>query len=193
MKTDDKGFTLVEVLVAIVVLSIGIMAMQMMQGRSIDVNSSAGRISEKSMLGAEQIEQILSLPYNHVFLNDTDGDGTNQDIDANGLDAQDDGIPNTSGINEDFGLRHSQCCPGGVDPRGNVVPGCVAVADYCPAPNPGNDFEIYWNVAVDHPVTNTKTINIIVINSTDRKNQVAGQVNQSPNRAEYTFIKDDVI
>ncbi len=199
MKADEKGFTLVEVLVAIAVLTIGILAMQMMQGQSIDSNSTSGNISEKSMLAAAQIEQILNLPYNDPLLADTDGDGTDQDKNGDGIDDDDDtnlsvtSYDITLQIGEGFGLRDSQCCPGGVTPRGLAVPGCVMVADHCPTLNPGDEHEIYWNVAVDHPLTNTKTINIIVIESADRRNAGPNQANRSPSRAEYTYIKADII
>ncbi len=197
MKTNQKGFTLIEVMIAMFVLTIGILALQIMQGRSIDENSSAGMISAKSMLAASQIEQILSLDYFDPLLTDFDDDGncvigsaTNQDINFNGIDDNDDPNVNSTDLNEEFGLRHSECCPGNLDPRGNAVVGCVAVADQC---SWYEDFNIYWNIAVHCHVQNTKTITIIVVDQQDTSGQVAGQVNRSPNRAEYTYIKDDVI
>ena len=48
MRSNNKGFTLTEVMIAIVVLSVGILAMQAMQGRSIDDNTLSSNISRKS-------------------------------------------------------------------------------------------------------------------------------------------------
>ncbi len=186
MKTQEKGFTLVEVLIAMVIFTIGILALQMMQVKSIDENSNAGGISAKSMMAASFIEDIMRLDYSDPLLTDSDGDGTNQDSNGDGIDDQDDGNINTTNPNEEFGLRQWQCCPGGVDPRGNPVAGCINVADQCAF---YDDYDVYWNIAVDHPVENTKTINIIVINSKDKAAQTARPVH----RAEYSYIKDDVI
>ena len=189
---NENAFTLVEVLVAIAVLTTGILAMQVMQGMSIEDNTKSGQITVKSMLAAAQIERILTLGYNNDLLQDTDLDGTGQDLDLDGLDDNDDPDVNTTGVDELFGLRHSQCCDDGagnlVDPRGNPVAGCVEVADQCDF---YEEYDIYWNIAVDHPTNNTKTINIIVINQLDRQNQVPNQVNNSVYRAEYSYTKSN--
>ena len=186
MRSGEKGFTLIEVLIAMVVLTIGILTLQLMQIRSIDENSDAGGISAKSMMAASFIEDIMRLPYSDPLLSDLDGDGTNQDINRDGIDDQDDGDVNTTNSNEEFGLRHWQCCPGGVDPRGNAVAGCVNIADQCAF---YDQYDVYWNIAVDYPVENTKTINIIVVNQKDKNAQTV----RAFNRAEYRYIKDDVI
>jgi len=189
----DKGFTLIEVLIAMVVLSIGILSLQMMQVKSIDENSDAGGISAKSMMAASVIEDIMRRPYDDPLLRDCDPtdptfdcDGTNQDNNFDGLDDQDDGDINKNNVNEDFGLKDWQCCRNGMDPRGNVVAGCIRKADQCAF---YDEYDVYWNIAVDYPVENTKTINIIVVNQKDKNAQTV----RAFNRAEYTYIKDDII
>jgi len=183
----DKGFTLIEVLIAMAILTIGILSLQMMQVRSIDENSDAGGISAKSMMAASFIEDIMRLKYLDDSLLDSDGDGTSQDNNLDGLDDQDDGNINSNQVNEDFGLKDWQCCPDGMDrPGGNPVPGCIRKADHC---DTYDQYDVYWNIAVNHPVQNTKTINIIVVDQKDKK--TAGL--RAINRAEYTYIKDDII
>ncbi len=183
MNTNERGFTLIEVMIAISVLTVGILALQMMQTLSIDENSTAGGITVKSMLAASKIEQILDIGYNDVLLVDTDGDGTGQDANADGIDDDDNTDLSDNLAGEEFGLRDRQCCSGGLDPGGSVVAGCVRFADQC---DTHEEYDIYWNIAVDHPVVNTKTITIIVVNTAD-------QAGQGVHRAEYTYIKDDVI
>jgi prepilin-type N-terminal cleavage/methylation domain-containing protein len=190
MKNSENGFTLIEVLIAIAVLSIGILAMQAMQGISIEENSKSSSISNKSNLAASRIEQIINLDYGDPSLDDTDGDGTGQDISPlDGRDDDDDGDPNTMGVNEEFGLRHWQCWDnGGVlqDAFGVAVPGCIRVADHAAV---FEDFAIYWNVADNQPSENTKTINIIVVDPGDPFDP-----NRMPElRAEYTYVKADII
>lgn len=189
MMKNSRGFTLIEVMIAMAVVAIGLLAMQMMQVKSVDENANSGWISVKSMQAAAQIETIMSLPYKDTALLDSDGDGTNQDNDFNGIDDQEDGNVNTVTLNEQYGLRHSQCCPGNRTPRGVAVPGCTQVADQCDF---YEEFDIYWNIAVDVPVLNTKTVNIIVVNSHDKQTGAANQPNML-HRSEYKYIKDDTI
>ncbi len=186
---NNRGFTLVEVMIALVVVGAGMMAVQMMQFRSVEDNATSGGISAKSMLAAARIERIMNLPYNDPGLNDNDGDGTGQDINFDGIDDQEDADVNTILFNEQFGLHHSQCCPGGVDPRGVAVAACVQIADQCAF---NEDFDIYWNIAVDVPVRNNKTVNIIVVNTKDKLTRLATRT-EMLNRAEYKYIKDDTI
>ncbi len=193
MKRNENGFTLIEVTIAIMVITIGIVSVQMMQVKSIDEDTVAGGLPSKSMLAAAVVEGILALQYNDALLVDTDGDGTNQDGNWDGIDDDDDNNFSATRDNEEFGLRNSECCSDGNDPRGNPVAGCVAFADQCTF---YDDYNIYWNIAVDFPVENTKTIKITVINSSEQATQVviaAGQRAVAVNRAEYTYIKDDVI
>jgi prepilin-type N-terminal cleavage/methylation domain-containing protein len=58
--TKENGFTLIEVMIAIVVLSIGIFSTYHMQVSSIQGNANASRLTGASTLALDQIEQILS-------------------------------------------------------------------------------------------------------------------------------------
>lgn len=59
------GFTLVEVLIAIAIFSIGFLAIATMQISSVKGNSSARRVTEATLLAEAQMESLLELPYDH--------------------------------------------------------------------------------------------------------------------------------
>ena len=78
MKTEHanhQGFTLIEVLVAIVIMAIGILSVITMQLTSIGGNLNANNISVASGWAADRIEQIFSMDYEDPDLNDDDGNG----------------------------------------------------------------------------------------------------------------------
>lgn len=143
--TNQSGFTLLEVLIALVIFAVGILGVATMQISSIQGNSKGRQISEATNVAARQVEAIVAWDYNSAPLIDDDdakdetdadadidsGDGTNQDLDNDGID---DG-------GNDFGLADT------TNPDGFRNDGF---------------YDIYWNVAVDHPLPDTKTIRVIV-------------------------------
>lgn len=139
---SNQGFTLIEVIVAITVLTIGILSLYSMQVSAINGNATANNLTTRSNWASDRIESLLSRPYDcnpvsaHCHdLDDVNGDGTNQPVDANGADS--------NGGN--FGLD-------------NATP---ATADG-KSTSPDGRYTILWNVAVDTPVPHTKTIRVIV-------------------------------
>jgi prepilin-type N-terminal cleavage/methylation domain-containing protein len=150
----EAGFTLLEILIAIAILAFGILAVATMQATSIKGNSQAIGITEGITLAQDKIEEFIYLDYNHPDISDTDNDGTNQDT------APDDGVDDNGG---NFGLDDTD-----------------AAADHNP-PDVGR-YKIYYNIAVDEPINNIKTIRVIV-QWTDR--QVA-------KRATVDYMKADV-
>lgn len=131
---NQNGFTLIELLIALVIFAVGILGVATMQITSIQGNSKGRQISEASNVAADRIENILSLDYFDLILADVDGDGTNEDVDNDGVD--DDG--------GNFGLDDLINPDGTADSDGDGT----------------ND--VFWNIAVDFPLTNTKTIKIFV-------------------------------
>jgi type IV pilus assembly protein PilV len=75
MVATNKGFTLSEVLVAIVVLSIGLLGLQSMHIAAIQVNSIASRLTQGTTLAQDRAEQLMALPYDDPLLADTTGPG----------------------------------------------------------------------------------------------------------------------
>jgi type IV pilus assembly protein PilV len=59
----SNGFTLVEVLIATVILSVGLLALSSMQGTSATGNMTARMISHAVNLGETQMESLMRLPY----------------------------------------------------------------------------------------------------------------------------------
>jgi type IV pilus modification protein PilV len=58
----NQAFTLIEVLVAIAIFAIGILAVGSMQISAINNNASARMRTEATMLAAEKAEELMSLP-----------------------------------------------------------------------------------------------------------------------------------
>ena len=64
-RPGNSGFTLIEVLVAIVIFAIGILALTSLQAVYIGGNSSARMQTEATTLAAQSLERLKILPYAH--------------------------------------------------------------------------------------------------------------------------------
>lgn len=84
-KFKEEGFSLVEVLIAVCVLTIGILSVNAMQINAIGGNFTANHITESTSWGSDRVESLLSLDYTDSTLDDGDGDGDAglDDVDAN--------------------------------------------------------------------------------------------------------------
>jgi len=67
MRKED-GFTLIEVLVALSIFAVGLLAVAAMQNSAILMNSSAGKLTNLSTWGMDKIEELSTLPYNDPWL-----------------------------------------------------------------------------------------------------------------------------
>lgn len=65
------GFSLVEVLIAMVILSIGLLSIAAMQMSAVKGNSRSNNLTERTTLSSNFIEYLLNLPYTHVDLAET--------------------------------------------------------------------------------------------------------------------------
>jgi len=77
----DKGFTLIEVLIAISIFAVGLLAIAAMQTSAIRGNSTAGQLSQLNTLAMDQLEQLMDLPYTDPSLQAT-GNPFQQTIDG---------------------------------------------------------------------------------------------------------------
>ena len=68
--TGARGFTLIEVLIAMAIFAVGILAVTTMQMRSINQNGSARMQTEATALAADWMEQLLALPYDDPWLDE---------------------------------------------------------------------------------------------------------------------------
>jgi len=96
-KPNDRGFSIIEVMIAISILSIGILALASMQVAAMRGNSFAGRVTEGSTWALDQVEKLMNLPWNDPSLQDADLDG------AGGLDNID--FDNNSATQADADFR----------------------------------------------------------------------------------------
>ena len=70
METLNKedGYTLIEVLIAITIFAIGLLAVASMQTSAIRMNSTAGKLTNLSTWGMDKIEELSALPYSDPLL-----------------------------------------------------------------------------------------------------------------------------
>lgn len=146
MVQNEKGFSLLEVLLGITVFMIGMLGVTALNISSLKSNTFSGNMSEAVIIAGDRIEKLMATPF--ADLKDTDGDGTDQDVDEDGLDDDDpddaaddiDGKPN-------FGLDDTG--DDSDDKEENI--------------GKNNIYNVYWNVAVGEPLPEkTKTVNVIV-------------------------------
>jgi Tfp pilus assembly protein PilV len=63
-----SGFMLVELMIALLVLTIGILGMMSMQVKGIQTNSSARRITQSAVINADRVEKLMGLPFEDALL-----------------------------------------------------------------------------------------------------------------------------
>lgn len=88
---QSQGFTLIEVLIAMAIFSIGILGVAAMQTSSTRGNSAAGRVTSNLTWAADRVEELMALPYAHADLI-----AGNHSVAAGNLTAATDGIDNNS-------------------------------------------------------------------------------------------------
>lgn len=87
----SHGFTLIEVLIAMAIFSIGILGVAAMQTSSTKGNSAAGRVTSNVTWAADRIETLMALPYAHADIS-----SGNHSVAAGNLTTATDGIDNNS-------------------------------------------------------------------------------------------------
>ena len=70
LRFEQNGFSLIEVMIAILVLSFGLLGVAAMQVTSIKVNSIANKITSASTILQDRVETLMALPFNHADLTD---------------------------------------------------------------------------------------------------------------------------
>lgn len=72
---NEKGLTLIEVLVTITIISIGLLAVASMQGTALRNDNLAYRKTEASTLAQDKLEEIMALQFDIGPSNGTDPHG----------------------------------------------------------------------------------------------------------------------
>ena len=70
---ECRGFTLVEILLALAIFAIGFLAIAGLQIESINTNAAARIQSEATTVAVDVMEQLMSLPYEHPDLDEASG------------------------------------------------------------------------------------------------------------------------
>jgi len=71
--TAVRGFTLIEIMIAVAIFSIGILAIASLQIKSINSNAAARMQSEATVAAVDCMERLMSLPYEHPDLDEGSG------------------------------------------------------------------------------------------------------------------------
>jgi prepilin-type N-terminal cleavage/methylation domain-containing protein len=64
----QHGFTLLEIMIALAIFAIGILAVSAMQISSINQNAGARMQTEATNVASDAMERLLALPYDHIQL-----------------------------------------------------------------------------------------------------------------------------
>ena len=101
---EQKGFTIIEVLVAIFILSVGLLAVATMQVSAIRGNNLSDNVTSALTLAEDKMEYLLGLNYNDLILQDSvAGNNTNLDtITAGNVDHEELNIDETGSAGGQF-------------------------------------------------------------------------------------------
>lgn len=133
---NDKGFTLVELMVAVVITVIAFAGLATMEIACINGNSIASNVTTGITLAQDTMEELKSLNINDPKLDDTNA-SNNVNLREGIEDFADVGSLATA----DDGHREEN-----IDAKGN----------------PGGMYTRFWNVADDTPIDGQKTLVVIV-------------------------------
>lgn len=106
IQKDTKGFTLLEVLISMVVLSVGILTLYTMQIGAVRGNAKAQTMSEVANAARNQIEQVLVQDFDNVVTTATVGTAPINAINWNVTSWRTDGVDNDGdGRTDEFDER----------------------------------------------------------------------------------------
>ncbi len=71
LRRRSQGFTLIEVMIAVVILAVGLLALMAMQIVSIKANAFSSEMTYSTMLAQRQLETLKNLPFTDVLLTGT--------------------------------------------------------------------------------------------------------------------------
>lgn len=91
--TDQRGFTLLEVLIAMAIATFSLLGMAMLQGTAIQANSFGNQYTQATMLAQSTIEDL-----NSEFLDASGATVTNLTVGSGGVDANIDANGDPGGI-----------------------------------------------------------------------------------------------
>lgn len=138
LKTNNKGFTLIEVMITLVILSVGILAMSLMQAQAIKGNSSAFSRTNANAIAFTFLEELRRIPFDDSDLTA----GTNLDAGK----APSGGNPLPTNADHQYNPANFPTLAGMYQVNGNNI-----------IDNSGKEFQIFWNVTTTSITTGTNT------------------------------------
>ena len=72
-RDNEAGFTLLEVIAAVSILTVGLLAVASMQTAAIQANDKAYRVTEGATWAQNRLETLMALPYNDPLLDNGTG------------------------------------------------------------------------------------------------------------------------
>lgn len=88
-RDQERGFTLVEVMVAVLLLALGLAALASVQMTAVTINARANGMTRLATMAQERLEALLALPYNHPHLLDSAAGAAKTTYDAAPADVPD--------------------------------------------------------------------------------------------------------
>ncbi len=100
-KRNQEGFTIIEVLIAMGIFSIGILGVAAMQTASVKGNAAAQGVTDIAVYAADRLEKLMVLPYNDdAIANGVHSVGAgNLTLTTDGIDNNFDGFIDEAGEN----------------------------------------------------------------------------------------------
>lgn len=74
-RNNEKGFSIVEVLLGVAIFMIGMLGIAALQISSIKGNSFSANLTESTYLLSNKVEDLMGRGYDHADLTDTNADG----------------------------------------------------------------------------------------------------------------------
>ncbi len=138
---NDKGMTLIEALIAIVILSVGILVVGAMQTNSVRANATAIARSQAHAVASSFIEVLQQVPFDSIILLDSDGNG------VAGLDdgSPNGGVPSPDPTQADYAVQSSDFQSGGV--FAGVFGSVYGISGNTLTDGRGWQYQVFWNVA----------------------------------------------
>ena len=118
----DQGFTLIEVLIAITIFAVGLLAVAAMQISAINVNSTAGQITPRITWAQDKLEELMALPYSDPWIEDLGDPPSGTDSDGNAhQETTSDGYTISWTVTDDTPISSTKLITVAVTGRGKVT------------------------------------------------------------------------
>ena len=152
-RNAEKGFSLLEVMIAVCVLSIGLLAIASMQLGTVNANTQAIGVSEAVVIAEFQMETLLSLQYGFDRNNDN----------KNHAELQETSLVFDPSDGGGFGLNNPFPVNSFIFDPGNINLANPALSTYPPDHwRIEGDYTVMWNISTDAEIVNTKTVQVLV-------------------------------